>query len=594
MKEGDGVKFIARYLKPHIFMIVLGLLIKFVGTISDLVLPSVLAQLIDVEVEKTASTGSYTGMIICGIIMIAFSVMALLFNIIANRMAAKVAKNSCEKIRHDLFDKILKLSCKKSDSFTIASLEARLTSDTYNLHGLIGRIQRIGVRAPILLIGGIGITLMLDKVLTLVLLCTLPFIFIVVYFVSKKGVVLYKSLQKSVDDMVRVVRENALGVRVIKALSKTDYELERFDEVNDTLSKKDKKASLVMGISNPVISLFLNIGLCSVILLGAFRVDSGLTSPGKIIAFMNYFIMISNAMLAITRVFIMVSKGVASAQRISEVVDTEDGIDKLYEKELCGENDTDDESENTESNEFLRFDSVDFAYNEGKNVLEDISFSVKEGESLGIIGATGSGKSTLLSLLYRFYEPTGGKIHLLGKPIDKYKKSTFRSLFGVSMQNDFIFEGTVKDNICFGQDIDDSDISTAAEIAHSKEFIESNSEGYMYNLTSKGTNLSGGQRQRLLITRALARNPRILVLDDASSALDYKTDLLLRSAIKDRGRKDGVLIIASQRVSSVKDCNLILVLDEGKLIGKGNHDFLMENCEEYRLIADSQMGGVLQ
>lgn len=580
------MKFIYRYIKPYGFAIILGLIIKFIGTISDLVLPSVLARLIDVEAPQK----DFTGIIICAVIMLIFSVIAYVFNVTANRMASKVAKNSCEKIRHDLFEKTLMLSCKKSDEITVASLEARLTADTYNLHNFIGRIQRMGVRAPILLIGGIIVTLVMDRALTLVLLCTLPFISVIVYTVSKKGIVLYEKLQESVDDMVKVVRENALGIRVIKALSKTDYEIGRFKSVNSDLSRRDMKASLVMGISNPVISLFLNAGLCGVILLGAFRVDSGLTSPGKIIAFMNYFIMISNAMLAVTRVFIMTSKGIASANRIAFVVDTEDGIDLLYkqEKELC------DEKAQAKDNGFIRFENVSFCYNEGKNVLENIDFSLKEGQSLGIIGSTGSGKSTILSLLYRFYEPTEGKIYIDGKPAKSYGKKEFRNLFGTALQNDFISEGTIRENICFGKEADDTAIEKAVEISQAKEFISSKEGGLDYNVNSKGTNLSGGQKQRLLIARAIARNPRILVLDDSSSALDYRTDMLLRSAIKDGMRKDGVLILASQRVSTVKDCDLIIVLEDGKPIGKGTHEDLLKNCEEYRLIAQSQMGGEAQ
>lgn len=575
------MKFIYRYVKPYGWAVLLGLLIKLIGTLSDLVLPSTLAHLIDVEVPERNTSG----IVICAFIMLFFSIVAFFFNVIANRMAANVARKSCEKIRHDLFDKILKLSCRKSDEMTIASLEARLTSDTYNLHNFIGRIQRIGVRAPILLVGGIAVTLIMDPFLTLVLLATLPFIFAVVYTVSKKGIKLYKKLQDSVDDMVRVVRENALGVRVIKALSKTDYELERFEDVNFTISERDKKASLVMGISNPIISLLLNAGLCGVILLGAFRVDSGLTEPGKIIAFMNYFIMISNAMLAITRVFIMTSKGIASADRIAEVVDTEDGIDKLFLEEKATA------QAEKESDAFLEFSNVSFAYNKGKNVLFDIDFSLCKGQSLGIIGATGSGKSTILSLLYRFYDPDEGEILLDGKNILLYKKEELREMFGVAMQNDFIFEGTLRENICFGKDIEEKDIEKAVEISQAKEFVESLFDGYEHEITSKGTNLSGGQRQRLLISRAIARNPKVLVLDDSSSALDYRTDMLLRSAIKGGCRKDGVLILVSQRVSTVKDCDLILVLDGGRIIGKGKHDELLGSCEEYSLIAKGQMGG---
>ncbi len=579
------MKFIYRYIKPYSFAIICGLLIKFIGTVADLVLPMILAHLIDV----VAPTRSIKHIVLFGLLMLLFAVMAFAFNVKANRMASKVARDSCEKIRHDLFERTQQLSCRKSDELTIASLEARLTSDTYNLHNFIARVQRIGVRAPILLVGGIGVTLFLDTYLTLVLVCTLPFISFVVYFVSGRGVKLYHSLQDSVDSLVRVVRENALGIRVIKALSKTEYERDRFSSVNRETARRDRNASLIMGISNPVIMLLLNLGLCAVLLAGAYRVDAGLTEAGKIIAFMTYFTMISNAMLSVTRVFMMTSRGVASANRISEVVDTQDGIDKLFEKEkelMSEENDKDI----PDYDEKIRFENVTFSYIKNKPVLKNIDFSLKKGQTLGIIGSTGSGKSTLISLLMRFYDPEYGCVYIDGKPLCEYTRKNLRKKFGVVLQNDFIFEGSISDNIKFGREVSDAQIEKALKSAQGFEFVDALDDKTEHVLTSKGTNVSGGQRQRLLIARALALEPEILILDDSSSALDYKTDALLRAAVKENYRGKTTLVTVAQRVSSVKDADLILVLENGSVIGKGTHSELLSSCDVYREIAESQMG----
>lgn len=567
---------------------VFGIAVKFLGTIAELILPSLLATILD----DIAPTGNVGDVLLCGAGMTLCALITISFNITANRTAAKVALYSALKIRHDLFERIQQLSCTKADKVTIASLEARLTSDTYNLHNFIGRIQKIGVRAPILLLGGIIVTLFLDPVLAAVLVCTLPFIAAVVAVISKRGVGLYDKLQNSVDGLVRVVRENSLGVRVIKALSKTDYESKRFDAVNREVSERERKASLVMGISDPSIKLFLNIGLSAVIIVGAYRVDKGVCEPGKIIAFMTYFTMISNALLAVTRVFTLTARGIASADRISEIVDTKDGIDKMYSA-VKAENAENAENAANDANDgtYLEFNDVCFSYIKGRKTLENISFKLKKGQSLGIIGATGSGKTTLLSLLFRFYEPDSGKILLDGRDIQSYERKQYRNKFGAALQNDFVFEGSVRDNIRFGRDIDDESIIKALKCAQGYDFVSALDGGLDYTLSAKGTNVSGGQRQRLLVARALAANPEILVLDDASSALDYKTDAKMRKAIRDGYGKNTTLITVAQRISSVKDADFVIVLEKGRIAGIGKHKELMQSCEIYRSIAYTQMGG---
>lgn len=564
---------ILTYLKPYYSKMILGLVIKFIGTIMDLLLPWILAYSID----EVVPTGNVNMVLFWGGVMIVCAITALVTNIIANRMASKVARDTTEIIRHDLFWKISHLSNSQVDDFTIPSLEARLTTDTYNIQQLIGMMQRLGVRAPILLIGGICVTLMLDINLSLVLICLLPFTGLLIYIISKKGVPLYTDLQNCIDSMIRTVREDISGVKVIKALSKTDYEKNKFSAVNSDVVAKEKKAGITMSITNPIMSLFLNVGLTLVILVGAYRVNAGLTQPGKIIAFLTYFTIILNAMLMITRMFVVYSKGVASAKRIQEVLDAPD-ILRLKP------------SDSNNSQYHISFDKVYFSYHKGKANLKDISFNMQKGESLGIIGATGSGKSTLINLLMRLYDVQSGEIRINGKDIRSIPLSQLHSKFGVVLQNDILFADTIESNIDFGRNINHEDIMSAAKSAQADEFINSLPDGYMHMLSQKSTNLSGGQKQRIMIARALAANPEIIVLDDSSSALDYKTDAMLRKALKENFAETTTIIIA-QRISSIINTDKILVMEDGKISGLGKHSQLLANCETYKEIYLSQTGG---
>lgn len=562
------------YLQPYLWAMALGLTIKFVGTIMDLLLPWLLSYLID----NVVPTRNIRLVLLYGSIMIICSVIAVTTNITANRMASRVARDATRTIRHDLFSKISYLSCHQVDTFTIPSLESRLTSDTYNIHQVIGKMQRLGVRAPILLMGGIIVTLTLEPVLTLVLLSILPVLACVVYRISKKGIPLYTKLQQAVDKMVLDVRENTSGIRVIKALSKMDYEKEQFSIANGEVTKRETKAATVMAASNPLMNLFLNMGLTLVIVVGAYRVNSGLTQPGKIIAFLTYFTIILNAMLSITRMFVMYSKGSASAGRIAEILDAPEDLAVLPEDTI-------------ESPYHVTFDNVCFSYNRTKNNLENISFQLKKGETLGILGATGCGKSTIINLLIRFYDPDSGEIRINGQNVNTIPFEQLHRKFGIVFQNDVLFAETIEENIDFGRALDRSEIDAAARYAQAAGFIDELEDGLDYRLTSRGTNLSGGQKQRVLISRALAAHPEILVLDDSSSALDYKTDAHLRQAIGEHFQETTTIIVA-QRVSSILHADHIMVLDEGKILGYGTHEELMETCLNYREIAISQMGRV--
>jgi ATP-binding cassette subfamily B protein len=552
----------------------LGLSIKITATVIELLLPVILTHILE-NVIETLNVGK---VVFFGIIMLLCAGCACILNIIANRMAARVATEISRTMRYDLFEKMLSLSAKKTDEFTIPSLESRITSDTYNVQHFLSMIQRMGVRAPMLLIGGVTITLIMDSFLALVMLATLPLIFIVTYSVARRGVSLYSNVQKCQDGMIGVVREDVQGIRVIKALSKNDYENRRFDKVNSRLSRTERITGIIMGIPNPVMTLLMNLGIIGVLALSATRVAKGLSNASTVIAFMQYFTQISMAMLTLSRIFVSYTKCSASAKRMDEVMSTPDDFSLV-------KND-----EEIDTGDYISFKNVNFSYFGRRNNVDNATFSLQKGQKLGIIGSTGSGKTTLIRLLMRSYDADRGEIKIGGRDIRSYEKEELTSLFGVALQNDFLYADTVYENIRFGRELSEEDILFGARVAQAHGFISDIPAGYNHQLAQKGVNLSGGQRQRLLIARAVCAKPQILILDDSSSALDYKTDAALRRALSE-SLPDTTVITVAQRVSSVMNSDLILVLEDGKIIGMGKHDYLMENCPEYREISDSQMGG---
>ncbi|MBO7310210.1 MAG: ABC transporter ATP-binding protein [Clostridia bacterium] len=568
------MKWLFTYFKPLRTRIMVGTSIKIIGTLSELMIPFLLSYIL----ENVIVTNNVANILFFGALMAVCAVVACLGNIIANRMAAKTTMIFSTQMRKELFANTLALSARNTDRFTIPSLESRITSDTYNVQNFVGMMQRMGIRAPILLIGGTIITMLMDRKLALVMIATLPFIFIVVYSISRLGVPLYSKVQQSVDGMVRIVREDAQGIRVIKALSKIDYENARYDKANMTLRKNETKVGVIMGVVNPVMTLLMNIGIVGVIAVSAYFVNQGSSSVTTVIAFMQYFTLISMAMMSISRMFVMYTKCAASAKRISEVMECTSELKTVRDD---GQGDP---------SVHISFEDVSFSYLGKKDNLKSISFTLKKGERLGIIGATGSGKSTVLNLLMRFYDVNSGMIRINGKDIRSYTKEELSSMFGVVFQNDFVYADSIEENIRFGREISTENIIEAAKIAQAHDFITSFSDGYAHSVSTGGTNLSGGQRQRVLISRAIANNPEILIFDDSSSALDYKTDANLRRALSEHFPSTTVITVA-QRVSSVKGCDLILVIEDGVIIGSGKHEYLMENCQQYKEISNSQMGG---
>ena len=529
-----------------------GITLKTAGALAELVLPLILAYMID----TVAPTRSAPMLVLWGVAMLFVSAAAYLCNVLANRMASRVGRDVTESLRGDLFTKTLSLSFRQADAVTLPSLVSRLSSDTYNVHTMLVMTQRMGIRAPLMLIGGVALT-------------------VFVVFISSRGVKLYTSLQRAVDGMVRKVRDDHAGIRVIKALSKTEYESRTFRSLNEGVSLAERRAGVTMGITNPVLNFFLNLGMTAVIFVGAYRVAGGHAGVGDLIAFTSYFAIILNAVIAVSRIFVMLTRGTASARRIEEVLCLPEDL-----LPLPGKEEADDA--------LIRFDEVSFSY-DGAPVLEDLSFSVRKGETLGIIGGTGSGKSTLISLLLRFYDADSGSISVAGKDVRSYLPHELRKKFGVVFQSDFLMSASIRENIDFERNVPPENIPKAAECARAADFISALEEGYETRLAVRGANFSGGQKQRLLIARALAGDPEILVLDDSSSALDYKTDAQLRRSLAEE-YPDATVLMVAQRISSVRGADKILVLDGGRAVGFGTDKELMQTCDVYRRIYDSQRG----
>lgn len=568
------MKLIIHYLKPYRSRVSIGVLIKFLGTMMELVLPWTLAFILDhVIPEKDPHK-----ILLWGGVMLAASAFALWANVIANRMVSRIAKDTTKNIRDDLFHKISYLDTTQIEEVSVSSLVSRVTTDSYNIHLTLGVMMRMGIRAPILLVGGILITTTLDPVLTLVLVAVMPIIFVMVTHISKKGVPLFGKLQKQIDQLVLTVRENVTGARVIKALSKESFERKRFETVNQSLVNAETTANVTLAASPALLDLFLNLGLTLVILVSAYRVNAGLTQPGVIVAFLTYFTIILNAMLSITRIFVLYSRGIASANRIDEVLRKKTAV-------VPGTL-----TQRTNNATKLVFEDVTFAYPDGGPAIENISFSIASGETLGIMGATGSGKTTIASLILRLYDRSSGQILFDGQEIKHYTLDALHQNIGAVLQKDVLFADTIRENILFGRSFSEEQLQQAIDNAQAREFIDKLPDGLAHHLEAKGQNLSGGQKQRVLLARALIGQPDVLILDDSSSALDYHTDANLRKALRTHFTSTTKILIA-QRISSIQHADKILLLEKGKMIGYGTHEELLATNATYQEIYQGQTGG---
>ena len=566
------MKTVLGYLRPYAGRAACGVLIKFSAAVLELILPLLLANVIDVLVPARDLPAIWR----TGGLMLVLAFGAAAGNILANRMAARVSMEMTRDLRRDLYYQIQHLPCARADRYSASSLVSRLTNDTYNIHQMFDKIQRGGVRAPMLVLGGLTLTFLLEPVLALVQFCVSLLTFLTIFLVTRRGVPFYGEAQSAVDTVVRILRENAAGVRVIKALASQRREQDRFEQANRRDRAAEERAGRVMALTNPITDLLLNLGLTLVVLVGAIQVNAGAMPAGQIVAFLTYFALIQSATLGIAKVFVRISKGVASARRIRQV------LEEPPTQSLSGAD--------VRRPELLGMEGATFSYHGVEPDLADVSFTLQKGQTLGILGPTGSGKTTLVSLLLRLYDADSGVVWVGGQDVRCQTPRAVQDRFGVAFQSQSLIAGTIYENIAFLRDLPRQDVEAAVDTAQAREFVSRLPQGLDTPLELRGANLSGGQRQRLLIARALAGRPEILVLDNADSALDYQTAARLWAALR-RDFPRTTLVIISERVASVRDADCILVLEHGRILASGRHQDLLVSAPRYRKMAELQMGG---
>lgn len=567
-----------KYLKKYKFEAIFGPIFKLTEAIFELIVPIVSAKIIDVGVN---GNGGVPYIIKMGIVMVLLGFFGLGFSLCCQYLASKASQGVGTDLRNDLFKKIQSFSHKEIDFFGPSTLTTRMVSDINQIQTGVAMLIRLAIRVPCLIVGATIMAMSIDLGLSVIFLIVGPLVSFVLYLIMIRSVPLYKVVQKKLDAVSLIARENLDGIRVIRAFSRQENENTRFENASDDLTKTALKVGRISALLNPATFLIMNSAVIAVIFFGGMKVNSGTLTQGEIIAFINYISQILLALVALANLVIILTKAAACASRVADVLEVESSIKD-------GGKDLPKDSENVP---VVEFKNVSFAYNEntGEKVLNDISFTLSKGETLGVIGGTGSGKTTLISLIPRFYDATEGEVLINGENVKNLNLKPLRAFVSVVQQGASIIKGTVKENIVMGRkDISDEDVEKAAQTAQAHEFISKLSEGYETVIERSGSNLSGGQKQRLAIARAVAGNPSVLILDDSASALDFATDAALRRAINKTSENRAVIIV-SQRVNSVRYADKIAVLDDGKLAGLDSHEKLLNTCEVYREICLSQL-----
>lgn len=563
-----------KYMRDYRREGILAPLFKLLEASLELLVPLVMAQIID-----TGIANGDGGFILsrCGILA-ALAAVGLVCSITAQYFAAKASVGFAAKLRSTLFKHIQSLSYSKLDTQGTGTLIARITGDINQVQSGMNLALRLLLRSPFVVFGAMIMAFTIDVKAALVFVVTIPLLSIVVFGIMLWSIPMYKKVQARLDKVLGITRENLSGVRVIRAFCKEDEERREFGERNAALTKLQLMVGRVSAAMNPATYIMINLGIAVLIYVGALRVDSGILTQGQVVALYNYMSQILVELVKLASLIITITKALACAGRVSAVLDVESdmhGADTMP-KEI----DTDEE---------VRFENVEFGYaTGGEPALSGISFSVKKGETMGIIGGTGSGKSSLVSLIPRFYDATGGHVYIKGNEVKDYPLGALREMVGMVPQKAVLFKGTIRENLRWGSaDATEEEMERALSDAQALEIVKAKPEGLDSPVAQNGKNLSGGQRQRLTIARALIKKPEILILDDSASALDYATDLALRRSLAALSYRPTVFIV-SQRASSILHADKIAVLDEGKMVGLGTHDELMQTCPVYREIYYSQ------
>jgi ATP-binding cassette, subfamily B, multidrug efflux pump len=580
------------FLKPFKKECIVGPFFKLLEAILELLLPTIVALIVNRGILE-GDTGYVLRM---GTLMLGMSVLGFACSMICQYYAARASQGFGTNLRNAMFKHISSLSYAELDRFGTPSLINRVTNDVNQLQLAVAMLIRLVIRAPFICIGAIIMAMILDFKLSLVLLAAAPVIGIILYFIISRSAPLYRYYQGSMDRLAQVLSENLTGVRVIRAFAKSREEKRRFREASGEITGTAVRVGRIAALLNPATSLIVNGAIIAILYVGGIHIDHGTLSQGEIIAFINYVTQILLALIVVSNLVIIFTKAASSAARVSEVLAaqpsiTDADVSVLQEvasaAEVSGEN-----GGSGSGTPAIAFDHVSFGYSEtGDLALSDISVSIMPGETVGIIGGTGSGKSTFINMIPRFYDVFRGEVRVDGVNVAHYTLNALRQKIAVVPQKAELFTGTIAENIRWGnQSATDAEVARAAAVAQAEEFIGRLPDGMNTMVSRGGLNLSGGQKQRLTIARAIAADPEILILDDSASALDYATDAALRKAIRELGGSKTVLIV-SQRVSTVRYADKIIVLDDGKIAGVGTHDELLESCGVYREVFQSQISG---
>lgn len=561
------------FLKPYRLQLTVGPFFKLSEAVLEILTPTLMALLID----NGVNTGDKSYIIRMGIIMLVIATCGVLFAYICQYSASIASQGFGTDVRNALFKKIGTFSFAELDRFGAPSLINRVTGDVNQLQSAVAMLIRLVIRAPFLCIGGLVMAMAIDLKLSIVFMIVIPLFIFVLFLVMFKAVPLYTMVQKKLDALTLVLRENLSGVRVIRAFAGVKRERERFKESNDDYYLTAVRVGRIAALTNPATTIIMNFAAIAVIYFGGIRVNTGHLTQGEVIAFINYITQILNAMIVVANLVVLYTKAYASAKRVSEVLSADTSI-KYGNMTLA-------EAGNTA----VEFKNVSFTYARSRVAAVDkLNLAVKTGETIGIIGGTGSGKTTLAGLIPRFYDATEGEVKINGIDVRDYSEEALRDTVAIVQQREMLFSGTIAENLRMAKpDASYDEMRGALEASQAAEFVDKLENGVETYVTQGGNNLSGGQKQRLTIARALIKKSLILILDDSASALDYATDASLRRAIKESTDGQTVIII-SQRVSSVKDADRIIVMDDGETVGIGTHAELLKNCEIYREICLSQ------
>ena len=576
------MKKLLKYLKDYKLESVMGPLFKMLEASFELFVPLVMANIIDTGIKNADQPYIWK---MCGMLIL-LAAIGLTCSLTAQYFSAKAAVGFGTALRNDLFRHINSLSYREIDTIGTSTLITRMTSDINQVQSGVNLVLRLFLRSPFIVFGAMIMAFQVNVRAALIFVVAIPLLSIVVFGILLISMPLYKKVQKQLDRVLLTTRENLLGARVVRAFNRQQDEMKKFDEENSLLVNSQVFVGKISALMNPITYVIVNGATIILIWTGAWQVEGGIITQGAVVALVNYMSQILVELVKLANLIITISKSLACANRISAVFEETSSIEDKADAAVLAANARDAQEQPAK----VEFASMDFAYaGSSENALSQISFQAMRGQTIGIIGGTGSGKSTLVNLIPRFYDATGGRVLVDGVNVKDMPLQALREKIGIVPQKAVLFKGTLRDNIRWGKpDATDEEIYYALEIAQARDFVDSKDEGLDLMIQQGGKNLSGGQKQRLTIARALVRNPEILVLDDSASALDFATDAALRKAIREN-TKDMTVFLVSQRATTIKNADQILVLDDGNLVGRGTHKELLDTCEVYREICFSQL-----